>query len=176
MASAPSGDSLPYITVLEQSPIIIEKILLDAPKDALQWKPATDRWSISEVLAHLADVEVFLRERVRKMVAEDSPNLDAYDQNAVYATGKYSAGLAREHLHQYCHERDRTLSMLRYLPPAVVAKTGQHSEIGRITVADQLNEWAFHDLGHVRQISELYRARIFYPKMGGFKQFCTVKP
>jgi DinB family protein len=176
MGSASSGDSPPYITVLEQSPIIIEKILLDAPKDSLQWKPAMDRWSISEVLAHLTDVEICLRERVRKMVAEDSPTLELYDQNAAYAAGKYSGGLAREHLHQYCHERDRTLSMLRYLPPAAMAKTGQHSELGRITVADQLNEWAFHDLGHVRQISELYRARVFYPKLGSFKQYCTVKP
>ncbi len=176
MAPAPSGDSVPGITVLEQTPIIIEKILLDAPPDALQWKPQMDRWSISEVLAHLADVEIFFRERVRKMVAEDSPQLPSYDQNATYAQGRYSGGTAREHLHRFCHERDRTLSTLRYLPPAAVARTGQHVEIGKITVGEQLNEWAFHDLGHIRQISELYRARVFYPKMGSFKQYYSVRP
>lgn len=176
MGSAPSGDSLPGVAVLEQTPIIIEKLLLDAPQEALQWKPQMDRWSVSEVLAHLADIEVFFRERVRKMVAEDAPQLGSYDQNAAYAEGKYSGGQAREHLHRFCHERDRTLSMLRYLPAAAVARTGQHAEIGRITVAEQLNEWAFHNLGHIRQISELYRARVFYPKMGSFKQYYTVKP
>ncbi len=176
MGPAPAGDALPYITVLEQSPIIIEKIVLDAPKDALHWKPQMDRWSISEVLAHLADVEVFFRGRVSRMIKEDSPELDSYDQNAAYAAGKYSSGAARDHLHTFCHERDRTLSMLRYLAPAAAARTGEHCEIGRISVADQLNEWAFHDMGHIRQICELYRARVFYPKMGSFKQYYTVKP
>jgi hypothetical protein len=176
MGPEASGESLPGVSVLEQTPIIIEKILLDAPQDALQWKPQMDRWSVSEVLAHLADVEVFFRERVRMMTVENDPLLASYDQNAAYAAGKYSGGLAREHLHHFCHERDRTLSMLRYLPVAAAARTGQHSEIGRITVAEQLNEWAFHDLGHIRQISELYRARAFYPRMGSFKQYYTVKP
>jgi hypothetical protein len=176
MAPAPSGDSLPGITVLEQSPIIIEKILLDAPPDALQWKPAMDRWSISEVLAHLTDVEICFRERVMKMVKEDSPALLPYDQNAAYADGKYSSGLAREHLHHFCHERDRTLSALRYLPAAAAIRSGHHTVIGKITVGEHLNEWACHDLGHIRQIAELYRARMFFPRLGNFKQYYSLKP
>ena len=176
MGPETTGETLPYITTLEQSPIIIEKIVLDAPKEALQWKPDMNRWSVSEVLAHLSDLEVFFRERVRKMVAENNPQVESYDQNVAYAAGKYSSGTAREHLHTFCHERDRTLSMLRYFPPATAARTGQHAELGRITVAEQLHEWAFHDLGHIRQICELYRSRVFYPRMGGFKQYYTVKP
>jgi hypothetical protein len=176
MAPAPSGDSLPGITLLEQSPIIIEKILLDAPVDALQWKPAMDRWSISEVLAHLADVEVFFRERVMKMVKENSPAVPSYDQNSAYAEGKYSSGTAREHLHHFCHERDRSLSALRYLPAAAVVRVGQHPVVGRITVGEHLNDWACHDLGHIRQIAELYRARVFFPKLGNFKQYHSLKP
>jgi len=176
MSTAPSSQSLPFLTVMEQTPIIIEKILLDASPDALQWKRQADRWSISEVLAHLADVDLFMRERINKMVQEDNPALPNYDQNAAYAGGKYSSGTAREHLHTFCHERDRNLSLLRYLPASAAARTGQHAELGRITVSEQLHEWAFHDLGHIRQISELYRARVFYPKMGSFKQFYTIKP
>ena len=62
--------------IIEQTPIIIEKIIWAANEDQLHWKPAMDRWSISEVLAHLADVEVVgFRERVQKMLEKKNPRL-----------------------------------------------------------------------------------------------------
>lgn len=167
--------SLPGIGLLEQTPIIIEKILLDVPDSTLGWKPASDRWSVSEVLAHMAELEQVWRERIRKIAQENMPELESYDQNVAYAAGKY-AGTGREHLRKFCHERDRTLSLLRYLPEAAVGRAGKHSEIGAISIGEQLNVWAFHDLGHIKQIAELYRASTFYPKMGGFKTYYTVKP
>ena len=177
MAATPSPDALPGLAVLEQSPIIIEKIVLAASDEQLDWKPAPDRWSISEVLAHLADAEVAgFRDRIQKMLEKSNPQLDAYDQNAAYAEGRYSAAKARENLKKFCHERDRSLSALRYVPSGVLARGGQHAKIGPITVGQLMNEWAFHDLGHIRQIAELYRSRAFYPSIGPFQQFYTIKP
>jgi DinB family protein len=177
MNSPASAATLPGLNVMEQTPIIIEKLVSLASDDQLAWKPAMDRWSISEVLAHLADVEVVaFRERIRMMAEQDTPNLEGYDQNAQYAAGKYSGGKAREHLKTFCHERDRSLSMLRYLPEKIMARKGVHSVIGPITVGQLMNEWAFHDLGHIRQISELFRSRAFYPVMGPFQKYYTIKP
>jgi hypothetical protein len=177
MSAIPSPEALPGLAVLEQAPIIIEKIIWAATEDQLHWKPAMDRWSISEVLAHLADVEVAgFRERVQMMLEKENPRLESYDQNAVYAAGKYSAGKAREHLKQFCHERDRSLSWLRYIPAAESSRTGQHSALGPITVGQLMNEWAFHDLGHIRQIAELYRSRAFFPRMGPFQSFYAIRP
>jgi len=169
-------ESLPTLELLEQTPIVIEKILYIATQEQLHWKPAMDRWSISEVLAHLVEVERVFRERARKMVEEENPVLESYDQNAAYQAGKYSVGKASEHLRDFCHERDRSVSWLRYLPAKAAARTARHSKIGAITLNQLLHEWAFHDLGHIRQISELLRARAFYPKMGGFQRYYTVKP
>ncbi len=176
MPAIPSPDILPGIPVLEQTPIIIEKIVWAATDEQLQWKPSMDRWSISEVLAHLADTEVLaFRERIRGMIEKKNPPIESYDQNAKYAAGEYS-GKGRENLKKFCHERDRSLSFLRYVPASVLARTGQHSKIGAITVAHVMNEWAFHDLGHIRQIAELYRAHAFYPHAGPFQQFYSAKP
>jgi DinB superfamily len=176
MAATASPDSVPGIAVLEQTPIIIEKIVLAATDEQMQWKPAMDRWSISEVLAHLAETEVIcFRERVRAMMEKDNPPIVGYDQNAAYAAGKYS-GKGRENLKKFCHERDRSLSFLRYVPSSVLGRKGQHSKIGAITVGHVMNEWAFHDLGHIRQIAELFRSRAFYPHSGPFQQFYTIKP
>ena len=169
--------ALPGIAVLEQSPIIIEKIVHLATGDQLHWKPAENRWSISEVLAHLADAEVLgFRERVEKMVQNESPALEPYDQEAAYAEGRYSSKKAIENLHLFCHERDRSLSFLRYLPSTAASRSGRHGKIGTITVGQLMNEWAFHDLGHIRQISELLRSRAFFPYIGPFQQYYSIRP
>ena len=66
--------------------------------------------------------------------------------------------------------------LLRYLPAAVCARKGRHLEIGEITLGHLLNGWCFHDLGHIRQISELYRTRAFFTNMGNFQRYYNPKP
>lgn len=177
MKAAQKPAALPGVAVLEQTPIIIEKLVSLGSEEQWQWKPSMERWSISEILAHLADVEVAgFRERIERMAQTDMPQLAAYDQNAQYKAGRYTSGKAREHLKVFCHERDRSLSWLRYLPESVVARKGQHEAFGVISVAQLMNEWAFHDLGHIRQIAELFRSRAFFPLMGPFQKGYTIKP
>jgi hypothetical protein len=177
MAATASPQALPGLATLEQTPMIFEKMLAGASDEQMNWKPSAERWSISEVLGHLADVEaVVFRERVRKMVDRENPQIEGYDQNAAYAAGKYSGGKPRDNLKKFCHERDRSLSWLRYVSPAMISRTAQHSELGKISIANVLNAWAFHDLGHIRQVAELYRAQVFYPHMGAVQRYYTVKP
>ena len=175
MGRAPQ-DVPPEIAILEQTPIIIEKVLIAATPNELHWKPAAGRWSIGEVLGHLVDVEKLMRARVQLMAQEKDPVIAPYDQNEVYTTGKYGEKTALEFLHDFCHERDQTVTWLRYQPDALGARTGRHAEIGAVTVAQMLSEWAFHDLGHIRQISELYRARAFWPRLGAAQRYYKIAP
>jgi len=62
------------------------------------------------------------------------------------------------------------------LPASAGVRTGVHSELGTITLSEMLNEWANHDLGHIRQIAELYRARAFYPYSGPFMKYSSPEP
>jgi hypothetical protein len=176
MSPRPEAQENPTLAVLEQTPIIIEKILFAATREQMHWKPAADRWSIGEVLSHLVEVEKVFRNRARQMVDHNDPVIEPYDQNAAYAAGHYSNKDAVEQLRLFCHERDLSVTWLRYQPPALTTRTARHKEIGPITLGQLFHEWAFHDLGHIRQIAELYRARAFYPKMGGFQRYYTVKP
>jgi hypothetical protein len=177
MGASSSPSALPGLAILEQTPIIIEKMLSAATGDQLHWKPSKDRWSIGEVLAHLADVEAAVfRPRIQRMLDEKDPLFENYDQEAASAAGKYSSGEARERLKEFCHERDRSLSLLRYAPASLVSRTGRHSLLGPITAGQVMNAWASHDLGHVRQIAELYRACAFFPLLGPFQRCYTLKP
>jgi DinB family protein len=173
---APTPQQSPVLAVIEQTPVILQKILLAATDQQMAWKPSADRWSIGEVLGHLSDVEMNYRRRIRKMAEEESPVLENYDQDAAYSAGKYSGRPGREQLDRFCRERGETLSWLRHLPADLAERAGQHSTLGRITVGELMQEWAFHDLGHIRQVAELYRTCAFYPHIGAYQRIYSPKP
>jgi hypothetical protein len=75
MQPASASDMQPAIALLEKTPRLLETLLGDLSGEILHWKPAPDRWSSSEVLAHLAALEQVYAERALRMVAEDSPAL-----------------------------------------------------------------------------------------------------
>jgi hypothetical protein len=168
-------DIQPAMALLETTPFLFETLLRDLPADLLQRKPAPDRWSVSEVLAHLADIEQVYSERVHRFVAEESPTLQKYDQ-ATSAGGDYSQGLAVEHLPRFITTRRAIVTFLKTVSPSAGAHTAKHSELGTITLSQMLNEWASHDLGHLRQIAEFYRAHGFHPHSGPFQKYSNPKP
>ncbi len=163
------------IQILERTPGTLRGLLGQATTEDLDWRPAPDRWSISMVLAHLADVEGngFVA-RFRAMVGQEDPFLPSYDQLALFAAGRAWDGTAE--LTRLEAERLRTLEFLRTLPAEAGSRRGRHEQLGPITVAELLNEFAFHDLGHLRQLAELYRARVFYPSMGAFRNYYQIHP
>jgi hypothetical protein len=169
---SPSTTLRPAIALMEKTPQLLETMLGQVAPDVLRWKPAADRWSISEVLSHLADCEDCLSERVRRFVLEDTPPLKEYEPPAE----GFAAGTAQEHLSRFAFTRRELVQFLRTLPPEVGARTAQHSKLGLITLQQMLNEWASHDLGHIRQIAELYRARAFQPHAGPFAAYQTLNP
>lgn len=176
MQPASASDIQPAMSLLGKTPHLLETLLGDLPGELLHWKPAPERWSISEVLAHLAALEQVYAQRALHMVAEDSPALEKYDLPGAIARGEYSRGSAGEHLAVFTRTRRSTLALLTGLPPSAGSRTGVHSELGAVTLAEMLNEWAGHDLGHLRQIAELYRAHAFYPHSGPFMKYSNPKP
>jgi len=72
--------------------------------------------------------------------------------------------------------RRETLIWLESLPASIGQRTGRHEELGPLTFDQLLNEFAFHDLGHIRQIIELYRSHAFFPQMGVFQSYYKISP
>ena len=162
-------------SVLTQTPGILSGLLAAATREQMDWKPAPDRWSITMVLAHLADVEVEgFRNRFRAMIEQEAPLLPDYDQLALFRSGV--AFDAPQQLAAFVARREETLVLLKGLPEQALERSGRHEELGTITVGHLLNEFALHDLGHIRQVAELYRARAFYPNIGPFQRYYTMHP
>jgi len=175
MASATIAATFPGMRVLEQTPGTLRALLSDATADDFDWQPSRERWSISMVLAHLADVEVkgFVS-RFRAIAAEEDPVLPAYDQLALFRAATKFDAMAE--LDKFERQRVETLAWLASLPPSVGQRTGRHEELGPLTFDQLLHEFAFHDLGHIRQIMELYRSHAFFPKMGVFQSYYKINP
>jgi hypothetical protein len=161
--------------VLEQTPGVLRSLLGSATEEDLNWQPAPDRWSITMVLAHLHDMEgAGFRSRFQAILESDKPFLPSYDQLGLFRNGASFDGLAE--LAAFEHQRRITLDWLKKLPSEAAGRTGRHQQLGEISVAELLNEFAFHDLGHIRQVAEVYRSHAFYPRMGGFRSYYEIHP
>jgi DinB family protein len=163
----------PPISMLEKTPAILEILLRDVPGEVLEWKPAPERWSIEEVVSHLVMIEKLYEHRARRIVLEDSPDLPKYQPPA---DGEVPKKSALQSMEEFVPLRRAFVFYLHSIPSSAAGRTGKHTELGVISLSQMLNELANHDLGHLRQIAELYRARSFYPNAGPFQKYSNPKP
>jgi hypothetical protein len=124
----------------------------------LEWQPAPGKWSIRQVLAHLADGEVVNGARLRFVAAMDRPPLTGYDQDAFVANLCVDALSAEEWLDAFRNMRALNLALLSRLPKEAFAKVGVHSERGEESLGHMVFLYAGHDIVHERQIAELVQA------------------
>jgi hypothetical protein len=73
-------------------------------------------------------------------------------------------------------QREMNIEYLRDLPSAAGQRKALHREYGEITLSEMLHEWALHDLGHVRQIAELVRARKYLAGAGAMGRSYKLNP
>ena len=169
--------SLPGVSQLEATPQIF-RLLLDGITPAqAQWKPAPGRFSIAELLEHLSHVEGHdFRAKVEAIVSEENPELPVYDQERYFAEGVYSGRDAEDSFDHWEEQREDNLAYLHNLNAQAAKRVGNHAELRQITLAHLLNEWAMHDLGHIRQLAELVRAVVYYPESGPYQSVYTLRP
>jgi hypothetical protein len=167
----------PAIDHLAATPDVMRALLIGISPEQAYWKPKPDRYSVAELIEHLSHVEAHcFRARFDEALAHDNPDVEPYDQNAYYAQGTYSDRDAEESMAHWEEQRENNLEFLRGLEPGVLQRTARHTVLGRFTLENMLNEWALHDLGHIRQMAELVRAQMYFPQLGPFQAEYSLKP
>jgi len=155
------------LTCLRATSDILRRLVEVAAREQLLWKPADDRWSICEVLNHLTDVEKLnLGHRVRHMLEEERPHFEDYDPGLRYRDGAYKNDDGLRALEAFCETHEASLSWLERAEPADWERRGLHPDVGEVRLSQVLNLWAFHDLSHIRQVSEILKAVCFWDGMG----------
>jgi hypothetical protein len=115
---------------------------------------APGKWTIRQLMCHLADSELVGAERFRRVIAEKDAILQGYDQEAWAANLDYHRRKFSQALETFRNIRGENYELLKSLPEEAFARTGQHSERGPVTLRDLLQTYAEHAEGHARQIKE----------------------
>ena len=162
---------------LSNTPGILHQMLNNITNEELSWKQSDERWTISEILAHLIDVEErVLGLRAMRIVLEDVPLLVSYDQVEAYKSGLYSGKAGFEMLKKFESARGKSFEFLNKIQVSDLDRLGRHPEVGEIKLSQILNLWVFHDFGHIRQIAEIIRAVSFWNGIGNLQIYYKVNP
>jgi hypothetical protein len=88
----------------------------------------------------------------------------------------YREADAEDSFDHFEEQRETNVEYLRTLPRSAGKRRAMHKEAGLITLQQMLHEWTMHDLGHIRQIAELVRARKHLAGAGPLGQWYRLKP
>ena len=143
------------IAVQRETAAKLAKLVDGASAEQLAKRPAPDKWSVSEVLAHVAEAEIGAYWRYRQMIEHNGLSLSGYDQDLWYKLGDYGSRDAKESLHMFRLLREGNLRMFDGLTPEQWQRGGVHVERGPMTVADLAKQIAGHDINHLAQVQKL---------------------
>ncbi len=159
------------LAILASTPEKLRREVSTIPLRAMKARPAPGKWSVQEILAHLDDVEKLgMRARVAAMIDEDEPVLEPFDQEKRAVDLRYDRKDPRRSLENFTRQRRANVRWLKTLKSAELKRKGHHQGVGEITAGEMIHEWAFHDLGHLKQILEMKRYAL-WPKMGNMRKF-----
>jgi uncharacterized damage-inducible protein DinB len=119
----------------------------------LNQPPAPGKWSLRDVLAHLADCELVFAFRLRQALSQDNHVIQPFDQDGWAATyANYEASTA---LSVFSAVRQWNLALIDGLAPDAFSKTLNHPERGNMTFQTVVETMAGHDINHIRQIEAI---------------------
>lgn len=121
----------------------------------LRKRPAPGKWSVAEILAHLADVEIVVGWRLRSILGAPGIPIQAFDQDAWVVAGHYEKRAPRKSIEQHRVLREANLELLKSLTPDQWKHFGQHSERGQESIEHIVRMIAGHDINHIGQIERI---------------------
>lgn len=141
---------------MQHAPADLAQLLKNLPESVAGKAPEPGKWSIAEIIAHLADTELAAGFRYRSIAGgEDGVPITGYDQNRWAVAGNYRAAKVEDSLKSFLALREMNLRYLNGLPESAWKKYGVHSERGRETLRDLVELVAGHDLNHIAQIRKI---------------------
>lgn len=126
------------------------------PREMWQYKPGPDRWSIHEIIIHLAESEANSFIRARCFIAEPGKTLMAYDQDRWAREGRYDLQDPAGALELFRWLREMTYRMIRSIPESYWTRAAFHPEHGELTFDQWLVTYEHHVPLHIGQMRRNY--------------------
>lgn len=128
------------------------------PAGVLTAHPIAGKWSAAEIIHHLADSEMTSAIRLRRLLTEENPVIQGYDQDLFATVFKYNEREIAPSLDAFRAARETTVQILRLMTDDDWKRKGTHTESGEYSVDDWLEIYAAHAHGHADQIRGLRAA------------------
>lgn len=145
------------MAVQRATPAKLAKAINRLKPTQLRKRPAAEQWSITEILAHLRDVEIVMGFRMRMAIAQSGTPLQAFDQDLWAEHCNYAKEDAHRALREFQTLREGHHRLLKGIPKEAWENYGVHAERGKETVAHMTHMIAGHDINHLRQVEKLAR-------------------
>jgi hypothetical protein len=146
------------ISMQSEAPRTLARLVEGVAETKLRLRPAPGKWSVTEILAHLAEDELSSTWRYRQMIEHGGPELLGFDQEMWSRLGDYSTWKPEEALEMFRLLREANLRMFAQLTPEQWQRHGMHAERGKLTVQDLCRHMAAHDMNHINQIRRILGA------------------
>lgn len=146
------------IAVYGEAYALLAGTLKHFPQEMWPYKPGPDRWSIHEILVHIADSEANSYVRCRRFIAESGETVMAYDENRWAHQLNYHDQNPEDALELFRLLRRMSYHLVKDLPETAWSHTINHPENGVMTMDDWLNVYTCHVPEHIRQMEATYAA------------------
>jgi uncharacterized damage-inducible protein DinB len=148
------GDRDPLVSMSEQVPALTA--LVEGLSDEELHRPeAPGKWSIAQVLQHLADVELVFGFRLRMAVGNDRPTLPGFDQDLWAQRLRYERADVGAALADLAAIRAANQRVIRNLSEEELARVAIHAERGEESARHMINMLAGHDIVHRNQVARI---------------------
>ena len=137
----------------------LEQLIEGVSTSELRKRPTADRWSVSEIVAHLGDAEIVTGFRIRLILGAPGAPIAAYDQDSWVTSGHYEKRDPRKSVEQFRVLREANLVLLESLTPGQWKHYGMHSERGQETIELMVRMAAGHDINHLQQVERILPAK-----------------
>jgi hypothetical protein len=143
------------LKTLRATPVVVRALVAGVDDAQLRRRPAPGEWAIIEVVAHLADTEERALGRMRRMLAEDNPFLEPFDQEALAEERHYLDLDLNQQLARLEELRRQHLAVLEGLDASGWERTGRHGEHGVMSLELYETHVAAEEVDHLAQLARL---------------------
>lgn len=148
------------VTSMAEAPDRLRRLVRGLTEKQLATRPAPGKWSIREIVAHLADNEVVLGSRYRFIAAMERPPLPGFDQDAFVANLGVAKATTADLLDDFAMARAVNIGLLERVADAAWERVGIHAERGEESFGHLVTMYAGHDRIHISQV-ETIRTGLF---------------
>ncbi len=138
-----------------RGPELLAVVLTGVFGEEEDFAPAPGKWSVRQIVAHIADMELVAAHRFRQVIAEDNPTLMAMDQNAWASNLDYARRKPKQSLETFRRLRAENYELLKGAPGTAFERTGKHTERGTLTLLSLVEDYAEHAESHARQLQAI---------------------